>query len=248
MITFLILTFALIHLTLLITTFVWENKTVTSHELNNSIQLSNVFRLWFLRALLMGMLYDNLTVALGYWFIDESWYKVANYPRFYIHVIILPFLTLFTFSLLKHLSIVDVRKENSRFLTNKTFQIFCIAFTFSMLIFGINHELIGLQLAPKEALDFTRYSKVISSPPIATILTNLFTIALSIVLWRKIKWKILTIGSSIIFIINAASAGQPWGFLAGNVSEIVFVLSLMLTHRHFLTLSFPSQAASLVKE
>ena len=44
-----------------------------------------------------------------------------------------------------------------------------------------------------------------------------------------------------IFLLNGATGASPWGFIAGNFGEVVFILALLATERRF---SVPAQKAS----
>lgn len=185
------------------------------------------WRRLFLCALLCGMAYDNLIVASGQWFIEQPWFYNASMARFYSHVLILPFLSLFTFSIIRDYGLALGQ--------SRLFLPLCTAVTLGALAFGISQELVGLQLVENSQFGVRRMSNAHGSAPVATILTNLFTIVLAAYLWRKSGWKVLFWGSIFIFIVNGASAGQKWGFIAGNLAEVVFVLSLIFTHLHVST-------------
>lgn len=186
--------------------------------------LGGQWRKVFLIALLFGMAYDNLIVAAGNWFIDEPWFTPISMVRFYCHVLTLPFLSLFTYSI--------IRESGLALGQSKVFLMACALVTLGTLTYGISHELVGLQLVETMQLGSKRMINAHGSAPIATIVTNLFTIILSAYQWRKTGWKALFLGSIFIFVVNAATAGKPWGFIAGNLAEIVFVLCLIATHQH----------------
>ncbi|QYJ78808.1 hypothetical protein [Shewanella acanthi] len=187
----------------------------------------------FLVALLFGMAYDNLVVAAGNWFIGEPWFTPVSMMRFYCHVLTLPFLSLFTYSI--------IREAGLALGQSKVFLMLSLLVTLSTLIYGISHELVGLQLVETSQLGIQRMTNANGSAPIATIVTNLFTIILSAYLWRKTGWKVLCLGSMFIFVVNAVAAGKPWGFIAGNLVEIVFVLSLIITHQNITTNRYPAK-------
>ncbi|MCH1930403.1 hypothetical protein L9G16_09445 [Shewanella sp. A25] len=187
----------------------------------------------FLVALLLGMAYDNLIVAAGNWLIAEPWFTPVSMVRFYCHVLTLPFLSLFTYSI--------IRQSGLALGKNKVFLMACALVTLGTLAYGISHELVGLQLVETSQLGSKRMTNAHGSAPIATIVTNLFTIILSAYLWRKTGWKVLCLGSMFIFVVNAVAAGKPWGFIAGNLVEIVFVLSLIITHQNITTNRYPAK-------
>ena len=166
-------------------------------------------RLWLLRFLLLGMFYDNLVQGSGNWFIEEGWYAPANIPRFVLHASVLPFLTLFGLS------------------------VFCWLFTACALGWGLYHEVALLELGPRSALGVTKLGSLSSMPPVATILTNILVLPMAAAVWRVAGWPWFFLGGMFIFVVNGATAAQPWGFLVGNFAEVVFVLSLLQTHWRF---------------
>jgi hypothetical protein len=208
---FLLLLFALLHLCLLI----WTLRD----------GLKAPARLWLLRLMLFGMSYDNLLQGLGNWFIDASWYEAANVPRYLLHVCVLPFLTLFGLSVM--------RSAGVRLAEKVPFRVFCWAFTVVALLWGCYHEVYLLELAPRPALGVHKLGSVSNMPPVATIATNLLILPMAAAVWKVNGWKWFLLGAGFIFLLNGATGAQPWGFLAGNFGELVFILSLLGTHRHF---------------
>ena len=182
-------------------------------------------RLWLLRLLLIGMLYDNLIQGIGNWFIDESWYAPANVPRFLLHASVLPFLTLFALSVM--------RSAGVRFAWNRFFSGFCWLFTAGALAWGIYHEVILLELGPKSVFGVVKLGSMSGVPPVATILTNILVLPMAAAVWRVARWPWFFLGALFIFVLNGAAGGQPWGFLVGNFVEVVFVVSLLFTHWRF---------------
>lgn len=183
------------------------------------------WQLWLIRALLLGMITDNSVQALGAWFIDATWYEPASRLRFILHASILPFLTLFALAVMQRAGITWAR--------HAAFGGFCAVFTLLALAYGLNHDLLNLQLEPKSVLGISKLVDASKVPPIATILTNFLVIILSGFIWRQSGWRWLTLGSLFIFLVNGATATLTWGFIAGNFAEVVFVLSLLFTERRF---------------
>ncbi|GAB3096411.1 hypothetical protein GCM10027217_11450 [Pseudomaricurvus hydrocarbonicus] len=104
-------------------------------------------------------------------------------------------------------------------------------FTGAAIMFGLYHEVVLLELGDKSALGVHKLGNLSSAPPWATILSNLVFLPLAWVYWRTTGWPWMLLGGVFIFIVNGASAAQPWGFLAGNFAEVVFIISLILTER-----------------
>jgi len=51
--------------------------------------------------------------------------------------------------------------------------------------------------------------------------------------WKVNGWRWFFLGGLFIFLLNGATGAQPWGFIVGNFAEVVFILCLLATHRHF---------------
>lgn len=183
------------------------------------------WRIWFLRLMLFGMIYDNVAQGAGFVFIDQDWFVWANYPRYYLHVWVLPFLTLFAFSIMKDAGVGIAG--------NRLFAGFCIAFTGVSLIYGSWHELRDLELGVYESMELVRLKKITESIPYATILTNFLVIIFAAVVWRVNGWKWFFLGALFIFVLNSITGGFPWGFAVGNFAEVVFIFSLLKTEQHF---------------
>ncbi len=207
---YLLLFFALIHLCLLAWTFRDSDHSP---------------RLWLLRFMLLGMGYDNLVQGLGNWFIDAAWYPPANVPRFVLHAAVLPWLTLFSLSVMRAAG-VGLGK-------NPLFAGFCWLFTLGALGWGLYHEVYLLELGPKHAMGVKKLGSLSPLPPIATILTNILVLPMAAAVWKASGWKWFFLGALFIFLLNGATGAKPWGFLVGNFAEVVFILCLLATHRRF---------------
>ncbi len=211
MMTAILLSFAAIQAGLLAYSFRWN-----SHQ---------PLRQWLLRAMLLGMIYDNSMVSIGPWAIESTWYELASYPRFFLHASVLPFLTLFTLSIL-----VDAKVQ---FANNTLFRGFMFLFTTCALAYGIWHDVIVIELEAVTSLGHERFSSVSKVPPLATIATNILMLPLAVVIWRKAQWPWLFAGAIFIFLVNGATGPTEIGFLAGNFGEVIFMLALLSTEKHF---------------
>lgn len=210
-INYILLLFALLHLVLLAWTF--RSGAAASP------------RMWLLRLLLVGMCYDNLVQGLGNWFIDTAWYPAANVPRFILHATLLPFLTIFGLSVM--------RDAGAALARSRPVVIFCWLFALAALAWGLYHEVYLLQLGPKPALGVFKLGSISGLPPVATILTSALALPISALVWKASGWRWFFLGALFIFVVNVATGSKPWGFLAGNFAELVFILCLLATERRF---------------
>lgn len=214
---YLLLVFAVLHAVLL----AWTFRPGNSHSA----------RLWMLRALLLGMAYDNLVQGIGNWAIDAPWYEAANYPRFFLHATVLPFLTLF--------ALATMRFAGVGLASRPGFVWFCCLFTLLALAWGIYHEVYLLQFEPRPAMGVMKLGSVSKMPPVATILTNILILPMAAAVWRVDGWRWFFLGALFIFLLNGAFAGKPWGFIVGNFAELVFVVCLLATERWVTASSSP---------
>jgi hypothetical protein len=206
-----LLAFAALHIGLLSWSFRWGDNTSA--------------RLWLLRTMLFGMFWDNLMQGLGNWFIDASWYESANILRFVLHAGVLPFLLFFTLSIMQSAGIAFAHSLGARLLFP--------LLTAGALAYGLYHEVYLLELGPKPALGVQKLGSLSGLPPIATIATNIIMLPLAAWVWRASGWPWFFLGALFIFLLNGATGSQSWGFIAGNFGEVVFIVSLLLTEKHF---------------
>lgn len=207
---YLLLFFAAVHLLLLLGSFSLERSSG---------------RLWWLRCLLFGMAFDNMVQGLGIWFFDSSWYESANVMRFLLHALLLPLLVYFGVSTMQ---LAGVALASS-----KALQGFCTIFIVLALGYGFYHEVLLLELAPKTAYGVSKLVSTSGLPPVATILSNILVLPMAAAVWRIAKWPWFFLGALFIFLLNGATGAQPWGFISGNFAELIFVLSMLATERHF---------------
>lgn len=203
--------YAAVHIAFFIWTFRWGG--------NGSA------RIWFLRVMLLAMAYDNSVMVLGAWYIESSWYLPVNYPRYLLHAGVLPFLTLFAFSVMEDVGVPIAERP--------AFKVFCRLFTLFALGYGLWHEVYLLELMPTVTVGVQKLTSTSDLPPIATIMTNLLVLPMAATVWKVARWKWLFLGGLFILLVNSATSAQEWGFLAGNFAELVFVFSLLMTEKHF---------------
>ena len=180
---------------------------------------------WLMRALLLGMITDNLIVAAGAFAIDETWYYGASWVRYLAHVILLPPMAF--------AALVLLRRAGSAFAATRVAQLGTIFFVAAAISFGFVTEIAGLELAQETVLGHSRMSSTHGGPPLATIATNLVILGFAIGLWRTAGWPWLFAGALFIFLVNGAAATSDWGIVAGNLAEVVFILGWFASARRF---------------
>ena len=180
-------------------------------------------RLWILRFILAGMIYDNLMLALGNIGVGASWYAEASKGRFVLHAAALPLLVPFALSAMKAAAIPVANRTG--------FTVCCWLVAVAAWGYGFLVDVGQHELAPVEVFGHLRLTSLSALPPLGTIAVNLLLIPLGIILWRRTGWPLLFGAALFILLVNGAAAAQPWSYLAGNGAEVVFVLCLLLTER-----------------
>ncbi len=201
--------FALIHVFLLFQSFKYFNTLDT--------------RVFFLRAMLCALIYDNTALALGNIAHSGGWLDPLTQGRYLLHSAVLPFLTIF--------ALLSMRAANVPLGSNTIFSGFAYLFTAGALGYGLYHEVILLELELAENFGHYRMASTSTIPPLATIFTNIFAIIMGALIWKAKGPKWLFVGSLAIFIINGATATSPYGFILGNIAEVIFVVFLLKQER-----------------
>jgi len=180
----------------------------------------------FLTFLLFGLLYDNTVLALGNILVDANFFKAVSLPRFYLHVIILPFLTLYCFSTLKAVNAPSARGAGMAI---------CVyVITIGALAYGLYETTHALQLGPIDTYEHWRMTNLAGTPPYATIFTNIVAIILGALLWKSKGPPWLFLGAFVVFILNSIAAPYIWSFISSNITEIFFVFFLLKTEKALL--------------
>lgn len=180
-------------------------------------------RLWILRFILAGMIYDNLMLAFGNIGVGSSWYTEASRGRFVLHAAALPLLIPFALSAMRAAAIPVANQP--------AFTGFCWLAAAAAWSYGFWFDVGQLELVPAEAFGHLRLTSVSAVPPLGTIAVNLLLIPLGFIFWRRTGWPLLFGGALFILVVNGAAGGQPWGYLAGNGAEVAFVTCLLLMER-----------------
>ncbi|MGI9225908.1 MAG: hypothetical protein ACR2QX_15595 [Woeseiaceae bacterium] len=179
---------------------------------------------WIVRLLLLGLIADNVILALSALAFEQSWYHGASWLRYIAHVLLLPPLA--------YAALLLAQRAGIEWATQSPARWACIAFVVVAILFGLGTEIADLQLVQASLFGHDRYVSADAMPPIATILTNVVILVLSAAVWRKVGWPWLFLPALTILLVNGAAAGQDWGIIAGNLAEIVFLAGWVASLRH----------------
>lgn len=180
-------------------------------------------RPWILRLILAGMIYDNLMLTLGNVGVGSAWYVGATTGRFVLHAALLPLLIPFALAVLRAAAVPIAGRRD--------LTAFCWLVALAAWGYGFWHDVGGLELVAVEVFGHSRLTSVSDLPPFGTIAVNLLLIPLAFNLWRRTGWPLLLVGAAFILLVNGAVGAEPWGYIAGNAAEVVFILCLLSTER-----------------
>ena len=180
---------------------------------------------WIVRALLLGLFIDNITLALSGLGLGSDWYVAANHLRYFAHAAVLPLLLI--------AGVLLARRADVRWAANSKVVAVAVVLATAGVLFGLATEVFGLQLVPESLYGHTRLVSSSNLPPIATILTNVLLLPIGVAIWRNGGWPWLFAVALLILLVNGATATKDWGIISGNLTEIVFAIGWVATLRRF---------------
>jgi hypothetical protein len=180
---------------------------------------------WLLRLLLLGLITDNVVLGLSPIGMGQDWYYTANIMRYLAHVLALPPLVV--------AALYVARRADVAWAHGLTTLLMAGIFVIAAIDVGIVTEIAGLRLVPETLAGHERLISAHASPPLATIATNIVLIVTGAAIWRVSGWPWLFAATLFILLVNGATAALPWGIVAGNMAEIVFVAGWLLTLQRF---------------
>lgn len=180
-----------------------------------------------LLAVLSGLAYDNLVIAVGSMLGEGGLLKSLNTGRFVIHALFTPAMSIFGFGVL--------RKAGVTWAQGKTAHVVVCVFTTLLIALGVFTDIFRLDLQPRVLLDALRYVNEggMKGPPIPAILTIFFLIGAGISLWRKTGFKWLALGALFMFI--AAAMGMGDMVYISNLGEVVLGFVNVYTAKKYLS-------------
>jgi hypothetical protein len=165
------------------------------------------------------LVYDNAVSGIGFLIGEGEVLKALNIPRFVLHVFVTPLICVIAYELARGFRVAIAERAGTRWV------VWGLAAV--LIIIGFFQELNPLHLVPKTHLGILRYTHPVSSPPLAAIVANFFTIAASILIWRKSGWPGLFI-TSLLMLLAGGIPHKYFGLIPGNAGEIIFVAGFML--------------------
>ncbi len=193
-----------------------------------------------LLAILAGLVYDALVILLGRFIGQGGFLSALNLGRFAVHALFTPLLMIFGFGILRRAGIGWAQSK-----TNHT--VVCLAATLLVLL-GIYADLVRVDMQPRAVMDTLRYVNEggIKGPPLASLITMLFLLVAGVMLWRRVRWMALALGSLVMFVAAAAAMGNL--FFLGSIGEVVMGFTAVVTARRFLGAEAAPAAPAMVSQ
>jgi hypothetical protein len=168
--------------------------------------------------------YDNMILSVGNIMGEGNLLKSFSIARFFVHYLVVPLLIVINVELAHRALIV--------WASNPSVKVLAWALALGLVGLEIVTHFVGLQLIPVRFAGVLRYT--IAQPtslPIVTILVNLFILLTGICIWCQIKCSWLFVGALISLFGNAVPKPIV-GSLPSSTSELILILSLVLTQQH----------------
>ncbi|WP_091664167.1 hypothetical protein [Alteribacillus iranensis] len=172
---------------------------------------------------IVGLIYDNVVIALGSSIGEGALLQQVSYARYWIHAFFTPTLILFAWSLSWKLQLPWAHRMYGK------------AFSFLLTIAVILYELLvtlrGLELEPNwENGVLTYESTAAEGIPVMVVVVTLFIAMTGVFLIKKFRFPWLLIGTAIMIGGGIAGAVFP-DFPMMNGLEFIFIVSLLITRQ-----------------
>lgn len=195
--------------------FIWVIFPRRRHSLLN---LTNVLLL-----VILGLIYDNLVIAIGSFIGEGDLLQGLSYVRFWLHALFTPTLILFAWSICFRIGLPWAKKT------------FCKVFVYLMTIGFILYELLtsirGLELESNWRNDVLTYENASQSDsPVMVILITLVLGIVGFILMRKFHFSWVFVGT-LVMILGSILAIWIKNYQIMNVLEFLFIISLLMTRQ-----------------
>ncbi|PYF08409.1 hypothetical protein [Ureibacillus chungkukjangi] len=182
---------------------------------NNLWNLTNVLLL-----VIVGLVYDNLIIALGKFIGEGELLKGLSYPRFWLHALFTPTLILFAWSICNKLDLPWAKKTHWKVIFG--------FLTIGLILYELLTSVMNLELKANHENGVLNYESIESTSPVMVIFVTLVLLIVGIILLKKFHFPWLLIGT-IIMILGSLLAIWMKTFPIMNILEILLITSLVLT-------------------
>lgn len=174
----------------------------------------------------IGLIYDNLILAIGQWIGEGALLENLNYARFWIHALLTPTLILFSLFVLRE---AGIRVAHKTWFTISFVTLWIVATVVEFIV-----ELRELELQLEESYGVLSYVAAWTAsgpPPMILIVLVGLLIAGILLAWKK-KWWWMLIGT-IAMSIGSAVPLNIGSDAATNAFELFLIITLVWTAVRF---------------
>ncbi|RKQ33266.1 hypothetical protein [Oceanobacillus halophilus] len=184
---------------------------------------SDWFFTWLtLLFVILGLMYDNLVLALGKYIGKGELLENLNMGRYWLHAFLTPLLVIFSIRSL-HLTDWKWPKRKGAMYAAVLLTTVLVIVEIVTVVFGLKLEAIWQH----GVLSYENDGQIVRVPIMVLVVTLVLTIT-SIILWWKLKWKTMFIGVAVMGIGNGIQLPIQSN-ATGNFFELFLITTLFLT-------------------
>lgn len=172
---------------------------------------------------IVGLVYDNLIIALGKFIGEGKLLEGLSTLRYWLHALFTPTLILFAWSIGENLGLPWAKK--------KFWKVIFSLLTAGLILYELFTSVIGLKLKANEDNGIFTYESIESVSPVMVILVTLVLFIMGIILVKRFHFPWLLIGT-VVMISGSITAAWIKNFPIMNSLEFLLILSLLLTKRY----------------
>lgn len=175
-------------------------------------------------AVIFGLVYDNLILALGIQMQEGPLLYALSVPRFALHQLVLPWLILAAFDQARRAGIGWAQSPRSR-----TGAIIASAL---VMVAGVLTRMVGVTWEPTVMDGVTRYvAEGVVGPPLVSLLSIGFATVVGFFLWRKLGWPWLALAGLLVFIGEGVPIEAVKRVLGSGTEVLFMAIMLFMEHR-----------------
>jgi hypothetical protein len=175
-------------------------------------------------AVIFGLVYDNLILALGIWMQEGALLYALSVPRFALHQLVLPWLILAAFDQGRRAGIGWAQSPRGRTAA--------IIFSALVMVAGVLTRMVGVTWEPTVMDGVTRYvAEGVVGPPLVSLLSIGFATVVGFFLWRKLGWPWLALAGLLVFIGEGVPIEAVKRVLGSGTEVLFMAIMLFLEQR-----------------
>lgn len=196
--------------------FIWELLQVKKYGIRNDAN--------FLVLVIFGLVYDNLIIAFGRFIGEGNTLEALSKIRYLFHALFTPMLIIFAWSVFRKTGLLSIQQT--------FWKLLAYILTIGFIVYELLTSIIGMKLEPKWEDGVLTYENVAQPGfPFMVVVVTLILGVVGILLMKKSRFPWLLIGT-IVILLGGIMANWIKNFLIMNVSELLFIVSLVMA-KHF---------------